>query len=154
MLRSLARYRDLALLLARLLFGLTFIFAHGGPKVMSPDTQVRVGQAMEMFGITFGHRVWGLMAGMTETTVGVLFIIGFAVRPAAIGALGIMFVAVPYLMSTTGRVFGATPAIDATAGYIALLAFGAGRYSLDYMLGFDRPDESTAAKVTRARASA
>ena len=149
MLTSLGRHCDLALLLTRFLFGFTLLFAHGGPKLMSADLQARVGQAMETFGITFGFRFWGMMAGITEVTAGVLFIIGFGVRPAAIAMLFIMFVAISQAVARTGGVLGSTPAVDAAAGYIALVAFGAGRYSLDRKLGLDRRD---AARVAAVRA--
>lgn len=139
MLNSLERQRDSALLLLRVLLGLTLVFAHGLPKVLAPDRWEATGRAMEAIGIGFAPVFWGFMAGATELAAGVLFLAGFAVRPAAAVMVFVMFVAAAQSLATAGTLGGgrAHP-IDAAAGYMVLLMLGAGSYSLDRRLGFDR----------------
>ena len=44
-------------------------------------------------GISFAPTFWGFMAGATELTAGVLFLVGFAIRPAAAAMVFVMLVA-------------------------------------------------------------
>lgn len=130
--------RDSALVVLRVLLGLTLVFAHGLPKVMAPDRWETTGRAMEAIGIGFAPVFWGFMAGATELAAGVLFLAGFAVRPAAAVMVFVMFVAAAQSLATAGTLGGgrAHP-IDAAAGYIVVLLLGAGSYSLDRKLGLD-----------------
>ena len=84
MLTFLGKFRDIVPLLLRIMLGLTLIFSHGLPKIMAPDRWEREGQAMANLGITFAPVFWGFMAGATELAVGILFLIGLAVRPGAL----------------------------------------------------------------------
>ena len=135
----LGRYRDYAPLVIRMVLGLTLIFAHGLPKVLAPDRWEREGQAMANLGITFAPVFWGFMAGATELVAGICFLVGFAVRPAAIMVVFIMFVASVQNLVAQGGLGGprAHPA-DFAAGAIALMLIGAGLYSVDRKIGWDR----------------
>lgn len=117
---------------------MTLLFSHGLPKLLAPDRWEREGQAMANFGITFAPVFWGFMAGATETLAGILFLIGFAVRPAAVVMVWVMFVALVNELVRSGTLRGgnAHPS-DFAAGAIALLLLGAGAYSLDKKLGLD-----------------
>lgn len=57
---------DNALVILRVLLGLTLVFAHGLPKVMAPDRWDATGRAMATLGITFAPTFWGFIAGATE----------------------------------------------------------------------------------------
>lgn len=139
MLTSLGKYRDYAPLVIRIMLGLTLVFSHGLPKVMAPDRWEATGRAMGAIGITFAPTFWGFMAGATELTAGVLFLIGLAVRPAAATMVFVMFVAAAQNIANRGSLGGgqAHP-VDFAAGALALLLLGAGIYSLDRKLGLDR----------------
>ncbi len=139
MLTFLGQYRHLAPLVLRVMLGLTLVFSHGLPKVMAPDRWEATGRAMGALGITFAPVFWGFMAGATELAAGVLFLIGLAVRPAAATMVFVMFVAAAQSLVTRGTLGGgqAHP-VDFAAGAIALLILGAGVYSLDRQLGFER----------------
>lgn len=151
MLTSLGKHRDSALVILRLMLGLTLIFSHGLPKVMEPDRWESTGRAMQAIGIGFAPTFFGFMAGATELLAGVLFVIGFAIRPAAAVMIFVMFVAAAQSLATVGSLGGgrAHP-VDAAAGYIVLLLLGAGSYSLDRKLGLDRPsvEQSHASSVS------
>ena len=152
MLRSLGKYRDYAPLFVRLMLGTTLVFAHGLPKLMSPDRWEREGALMAMFGITFAPVFWGFMAGFSEFVAGLLFWVGLAVRPASIMMMWVMFVAMLRNV-LAGRLGGGdVHPWDFTAGLVALLILGAGAYSLDRKFGFDRP-ASAEPPPTRSRVS-
>ena len=139
MLTFLGKYRDSASLVLRIFLGLTLVFAHGLPKVMAPDRWEREGQAMANLGITFAPVFWGFMAGATELVAGICFLIGFAVRPAAFMVIFIMFVATVNNLATAGSVAGGrSHPIDFAAGALALMLLGAGLYSVDRKIGWDR----------------
>ena len=139
MFNFLGKYRDSAPLVLRIMLGLTLVFAHGLPKVMAPDRWEREGQAMANFGITFAPVFWGFMAGATELVAGICFLIGFAVRPAALMVIFIMFVATVNNLVTAGSVAGGrSHPIDFAAGALALMLMGAGLYSVDRKIGWDR----------------
>ena len=137
---SLGKRQDAALVTLRLLLGLTLVFSHGLPKVMEPSRWEATGRAMEALGLGFAPTFFGFMAGASELVAGLLFIVGFAVRPAAATMIFVMFVAASQSLATAGTLGGgrAHP-IDAAAGYIVLLMLGAGSYSLDRRFGLDRP---------------
>ena len=138
MLTFLGKYRDNASIVLRLMLGLTLVFSHGLPKLMNSARWEREGQAMANFGITFAPVFWGFMAGFTETVAGILFLIGLAVRPAAIVMVWVMFVAIVNELVNQGTLRGgnAHPS-DFAAGVIALLLLGAGKMSLDRKIGWD-----------------
>lgn len=139
MFNFLGKYRQYAPLAIRLVLGLTLVFAHGLPKLMAPDRWEREGQAMANLGITFAPVFWGFMAGATELTAGICFLIGLAVRPASAMVLFIMFVAALQSVVTQGSLAGgrAHP-IDFAAGALALLLLGAGSLSVDHKIGWDK----------------
>ena len=151
MLKSLGKYRDYAPLFVRLMLGLTLLFAHGIPKLMSPDRWEREGQLMAMFGITFAPVFWGFMAGFTEALAGLLFWLGLAVRPAAVMMMWVMFVAMLRNVLAGNVTGGSVHPWDFAAGLVALLILGAGAYSLDRKFGFDQP--ASAESPTRSRVS-
>jgi putative oxidoreductase len=129
-------------LVLRIMLGLTLIFSHGLPKVMAPDRWEREGEAMANLGITFAPVFWGFMAGATELTAGILFLIGLAVRPASVMVLFIMFVAALNNVVSAGGLSGLqggrSHPMDFAAGTLALLILGAGRMSIDRKIGWDR----------------
>ena len=139
MLKSLGKYRDYAPLFVRLMLGTTLVFAHGVPKLMSPDRWEREGALMAMFGITFAPTFWGFMVGFTEALCGLLFWLGLAVRPASILMMWVMFVAMLRNVLAGNVSGGNVHPWDFAAGLVALLILGAGAYSLDRKLGFDAP---------------
>jgi putative oxidoreductase len=81
--RGLGRYADLGLLIARLGFGLGFVWYHGLPKLRGgPERWVGTGGAMESIGIRFAYEYWGLAAGIAEGIGGLLIASGLFFRPA------------------------------------------------------------------------
>ena len=139
MLKFFGNYRDYASLAIRIVLGLTLFFAHGLPKITAPDRWEREGEAMAHLGITFAPVFWGFMAGATETLAGLLFLIGLAVRPAALTMVFVMLVAALAQIERTGGLRGgAAHPVDFAAGAIALLILGAGAYSLDRKFGFEK----------------
>jgi putative oxidoreductase len=130
---SLERYRDLGLLIARVGFGLGFIFFHGWDKLTGgPERWAQVGSAMQNLGIRFAPTFFGFMASFSESVGGVLIALGLFFRPAAALLCFTMFVAtVFHLASGQG-----TPAhaFKNAAVLLGFIFIGPGKYSLDEML--------------------
>ena len=145
-LSSLDRYRDAGLLIARLGFGLGFVYYHGYPKLVGGSKQwAGYGTAMENFGITFGAEWWGLAAALGETMGGLLIAAGLFFRPAALAIMTVMIVATTNHI-VTGQ---GSPAHSFKNAWLfaGLFLIGPGRYSVDEMLAQRR----RAAEPSRSR---
>jgi putative oxidoreductase len=130
---GLERYLDEGLLIARLGFGLGFVWYHGLPKLQGGMERLAgTGRAMESLGIRAGAEWFGLAAAMAETLGGLFLAIGFLFRPAALAIAIVMFVAtVNHIVTGQG-----TPAHSFKNFWVLLGLFiiGPGRYSADHLI--------------------
>jgi putative oxidoreductase len=127
---GLARYRDLGLLLLRLGVGLGFIYFHGWAKLSGgPERWAGIGSAVELFGIGFGHTLFGFLAAFSESVGGLLIALGLFFRPAAALLLTTMIVATTRHI-VTGQ---GTPAhaFKNAWVFLGILFVGPGKYSVD-----------------------
>ena len=132
----LSRYRDIGLLLFRLGFGLGFLFFHGwGKLVGGPERWQGVGSAMGIFGIEFGHTVFGFLAAFTESVGGVLIAAGLFYRPIMAMLAFTMFVASARHIAQNDS---PAHAFKNFFVLIGLLPLGPGKYSLDALLSGKR----------------
>jgi len=94
----------------------------------------QLGSAMGLFGITFGYLFWGYMAALTEFCVGICYITGFLTRLASIPFIGLLIVAIKFLLSKGNdfTVWG-FPFVCLCIALNMLIA-GSGTYSLDYAI--------------------
>lgn len=135
-LRGLSKYRDTGLLLLRILIGLSFL-AHGLPKLMEgPDLWIKLGKSMQFFGVGSYPLFWGLMAALSESVGGFLFLIGFAFRPACLFLLTTMVVAATWdFHRNPGSIHEkwelASHATELGSLFLSLLLIGPGRFSVD-----------------------
>ncbi len=135
-LQGLSKYRDAGLLLLRILIGLSFL-AHGLPKLMEgPDLWIKLGKSMQFVGVGSYPIFWGLMAALSESAGGFLFLIGFAFRPACLFLLITMTVAtVMHFHTISGSFFDkwevASHAIELGSLFLSLLLIGPGKFSVD-----------------------
>jgi putative oxidoreductase len=139
MFKSLGKYADSASLILRIGLGLTFVFAHGLPKVLEgPEGWAGTGRAMASLGITFAPTFWGAFACFGELIGGILLLIGLFVRPVSMFLISVLFVAAAQNVVNAGSLRGgrAHP-IDAGTGLVALVVLGAGKHSLDRKLGLE-----------------
>jgi putative oxidoreductase len=108
---------------------------------------------MANLGITFAPVFWGFMVGFTEALAGLLFWLGLAVRPASALMLFVMFVAglnnVINAGGLSGLAGGRAHPIDFAGGALALMILGAGAFSLDRKLGFEKPASAEAPPRSR-----
>lgn len=123
------KYRDLGLLIARVGFGLSFVYWHGFPKLAGgPQVWAGVGDAVSHVGITWGYMWWGLAAALAESIGGLLFAAGLLFRPACLALLGVM------TMATIEQFTRAVPAPEHSFKnafiFAGLFLVGPGRYRL------------------------
>jgi putative oxidoreductase len=127
--------KDLGLFLLRAGIGLSFIFTHGGPKIMGgPEMWARIGNAMANYGITFFPVFWGLMAALSEFAGGILVFLGLYTRTAA---AFIGFTMLTAVISSFARQMAwgqISHPFEMLTVFICILFCGAGKYSLDYLI--------------------
>jgi putative oxidoreductase len=93
LLKFLAKYRDLGLLIMRIGVGGAFI-VHGLPKLTGgPKTWTDLGKAMNHLGIDIFPAFWGFMAAFAEGIGGVLLVLGAFYRPICLMLAFTMLVA-------------------------------------------------------------
>ena len=130
------RYRDIGLLILRIGVGISFLF-HGVPKLQAgPEMWTGVGSAMGLFGITFGHTYWGLMAALAESVGGTLLILGFLFRYACFALTFTMIVAATYHINAGEN---ASHPIEVGVLFFSLIFIGPGKYALDSYLARREP---------------
>lgn len=118
----------------RLGYGIMFIM-HGAPKVFGgPEKWEQLGSTMEMLGISFGHSIWGLLAGLAEFAGGICLVLGLFTRPAAVLLLVTMLVAASRHIMNGDPFSSISHPVEAAVVFLAILIAGAGRLSLDARL--------------------
>ncbi|MNC08964.1 putative oxidoreductase [Pseudomonas linyingensis] len=123
----------------RVVIGLSFM-AHGAQKLFGwfgGHGLAGVGQWMESIGLAPGY-LMALLAGSGEFFGGLALVIGLLVRPAAVVLVVVALVAIfsvhwvnGFFMSNNGYEY----ALALLAACVALLLEGAGKLSLDEVLG-------------------
>jgi putative oxidoreductase len=128
-------HKDTGLLLLRIGIGLSFIFTHGGPKIVGgPDLWEKVGHAMSDYGITLYPVFWGLMAGLSEFVGGILVLLGLYIRPAAAFMAFTMITAFTTHITRHDPWGVASHPIEMLAVFLCLIFLGAGKYSLNFLI--------------------
>ena len=118
----------------RLGYGIMFIL-HGAPKVFGgPEKWEQLGGTMDMLGISFGHMVWGLLAGLAEFGGGICLVLGLFTRPAAVLLLVTMLIAATRHIMNDDPFSRISHPVEAAVVFLAILLAGAGRLSLDARL--------------------
>lgn len=128
---SAEKYKDHAILLARIGLGLFFVFVHGMPKVMGGSERwAAVGGAMSSLGIGIWPEFFGLLAGLSELVGGFLLILGLWFRPATLFIGATLFVA--SMSSIAGRgLAGSAHPVEVFLFLFVLFFVGPGKFSLD-----------------------
>ena len=123
--------KDLGLLILRVGIGASFVIFHGADKMFGgPAKWEAIGGAMGVFDIHFFPAFWGFMCALAEFGGGILLIVGYQTRIAAILMAFNMFVASSVLLTKGGTASPSYP-IEIGIVFVALIFLGAGRYSLD-----------------------
>ncbi|TZF85964.1 DoxX family protein (plasmid) [Pedobacter sp. BS3] len=131
LLSNLGKYKNTGLLLLRIGVGIMFIL-HGYPKLAGgPEMWKAVGGAMKNIHITFYPVFWGLMAALTETFGGFLFLIGLAFRPACLLLAFVMLMAAMNHFAMGQGFNEASHPIEAGIVFIGMAFIGPGKYSVD-----------------------
>ena len=137
-------YPSWSLLIVRVVLGVIF-FAHGAQKVFGcfggPGLKGTIAYFKQAMGIPAGATV---LAALIECFGGLAMLAGFLVRPAALGLVIVMLVAVAKVHWTNGFFLNMSMTPGKGHGYefnlaligmaLAILVGGAGRYSLDRLI--------------------
>lgn len=130
--KKLDGFSDLGLLVMRTGIGALFMIVHGFPKLAGgPQKWASVGQSVSYLGIHFGYTGWGLAATVAETLGGLLLILGFAHRPAALSLFVTMVVASIWKYYPFGGWDAAAHPAAMAVVCLGLLFTGPGKYSFD-----------------------
>jgi putative oxidoreductase len=130
-----AKYIDTALLVLRIGIGFAFIM-HGYPKVMGGvEKWSYLGTAMGNIGITFFPVFWGFMAAFTEFIGGIFLVIGLFARISSGGLSFTMFIAFLMHQQMGDPFTRSSHAFELFFVFMFILLAGAGKYSLDYLIG-------------------
>lgn len=132
LLKFLAKYRDIGLLILRLGVGAAFII-HGLPKLTGGvKTWTGLGQSMSHIGIDFAPAFWGFMAAVTEGIGGVLLILGAFYRPICVMLAFTMTMATLTLALPKNRDFKLySHPLKMAFVFVGLACIGPGRFSVD-----------------------
>lgn len=130
-LRFLGTFKDAGFLVLRMGLGLAMMIHGSGKMFGGVEVWTKVGSAVQHVGITFGHPYWGFLAALSEFGGGVLFILGFLFRPAAIFLAGTMAMATTMHIKN-GDPFGTySHALELGIVFFSLIFMGPGRFSID-----------------------
>ena len=137
---------DLAILLIRVVFGLT-VAAHGAQKLFGAFGGYGIKGIAGWLG-SMGFRpavLWAWLAGLTEFGGGLLMALGFLGPIGALGVISAMLVAIiaahwgSFFATSQGMEYPLTLAVAA----LAVVISGPGAYSLDAITGFTLPEPLT-----------
>jgi len=131
----LEKNKDIGIFVLRVTIGIAFAFIYGLPKIQGgPEFWAMVGGAMGNVGISFGHTFWGFMASLSEFGGGILLILGLFLRPVTLFMGFTMIMATLTHFSMQDQWYNVMNPLNMLAVFICLCFFGAGKYSLDYLL--------------------
>jgi putative oxidoreductase len=132
MFKSLSQHSDLGLMIGRLGVGAIFI-VFGWMKLSGGQTAwTHLGHAMAYLGIGFMPNIFGLLAALSEFLGGILIVLGFLFRPAAILILLTMLVAAVYTFRQHPHDFSTySRPIEMFCILVVFLFVGPGKFSID-----------------------
>ncbi|MCH8556998.1 MAG: DoxX family protein [Balneolia bacterium] len=135
--------REIGFLIIRVGIGF-MIMLHGFPKIMGgPEMWTGLGGAMGNFGITFAPMFWGFMAAFAEFFGGILLILGFFHRIAALLLLSTMIVAATmHIAQGDDFIPHVAYPIELGIVFLGLFFVGARKWSLDSYFKKKRRSES------------
>jgi len=150
---------DLGLLVLRVVFG-TVIFLFGVDKLLGGGATFEfLGKQLEMFGITWQPKFWGLLCALVETFGGLCMVLGLFFRPAAMLLVCNMIVASAATFQMTGApIFSSMDAfvtdwlgkvavpVYFLAAFLALLFTGPGKYAIHKKGGGGKSGAKASAK--------
>jgi putative oxidoreductase len=132
MFKSLAKHSNLGLLIGRLGIGAIFIFFGWHNISGGQAAWTHYGHAMASLGINFLPKVWGLVAALSEFTGGILIVLGFFFRPAAILiALTMLVACVSTFREHPHNFTQYSRSIEMFCIMIVFLFVGPGKYSFE-----------------------
>ena len=121
---------DAGLLVLRVGLG-AMMLTHGVPKLLKgPDLWPKLGDAVEAFGVTFGHSAFGAAAVAAETVCAAMVIVGWKARPVATMIVATMAVAAAMHLDAGHSWNKTSHALETGIGFLAIAVAGAGRYRI------------------------
>ncbi len=128
---KLGNYRNVALFIIRVGLGIMMLM-HGYPKLLGGvERWEKLGGAMSTLGIEAVPVFWGFMAAIAEGIGGILLVLGWLHRPAALLLFITMVVAAMKHISAGDGVMGASHAIELGVVFLGIFILGPGKYSVD-----------------------
>lgn len=130
-LRFLSRFSAFGLLFMRVGLGIVFVM-HGMGKVTGgPELWTQVGSAVQFLGISQYHVVFGFLATFSEFAGGILLILGFLFRPAALFMFATMAIATNMHIHKGDDFTVYSHALSMAIIFFGLMFVGPGKLSID-----------------------
>lgn len=126
--------QELGLTIIRVGFGVIFT-VFGYQKLISGTTELaQLGSAMGLFGITWGHLLWGYAAALTLLFGGLAFTLGLYTRIASLPLLCFLIVALYFHFHNNDPFVKWAFAAICLCIVAAFFVAGSGTYSIDCLL--------------------
>jgi putative oxidoreductase len=96
-----------------------------------PELWTQLGSVMNEFKVTQYHMVWGFLAAFAEFGGGILLVLGFLARPAALMMFLTMVVALVKHITGGDNFQTYSHALEMAVVFFGLMFVGPGRFSID-----------------------
>ncbi|MEE9190500.1 MAG: DoxX family protein [Candidatus Neomarinimicrobiota bacterium] len=132
--RSRSRYSDAAILVIRIVIGITYI-VRGYPKIIGGSERwLAIGTRISVIGIEFGYTFFGFLASFSEFFGGMALLIGLFTRLSTVGIGFTMIIAALSHITHGDSITRILHPLELLAVCLFLYFNGAGRFSVDHLL--------------------
>lgn len=129
-----SRYSDAAVLVIRIVIGVTFIVQGYGKITGGSERWMATGTKISVIGIEFGYTVFGFLAAFSEFFGGMALLMGLFTRLSTVGIGFTMIIAALSHISQGDSITRILHPLELLVVCLFLFINGAGKFSVDHLL--------------------